>query len=132
MTWCKKMAVAALLAWQGVHGGSQAFAQALDGNALRDLALRGTWLAQEHWGYWSWSDNNLVCLRFFGPDDACADTGVWTINGDALCYEFTWWGESLDVRKNCFTVQSKGGFHYESHYHGGALDSPFFSFIVIR
>jgi hypothetical protein len=115
-----------------VFGGPLAVAQALDGSEIRDLALRGVWLAQENWGYWSWRDDNSVCLRLFGPDGDCADTGHWAIDGDVMCYELTWWGESYDVRQNCFTVHSKGGFHYETRYHGGALDSVFFSFIVIE
>jgi hypothetical protein len=115
-----------------VFGGPLAVAQALDGSEIRDLALRGAWLAQENWGYWSWSDDNSVCLRLFGPDGDCADTGRWTIDGDVMCYALTWWGESYDVRQNCFTVHSKGGFHYETRYHGGALDSVFFSYIVIE
>lgn len=132
MPWRTKAWVIMLVVSHSVFGHSQAASQALDGSAIRDLALRGTWLAQEHWGYWSWSDDNSVCLRLFGPDDDCADTGVWAIDGDVMCYELTWWGESHDVRQNCFTVHSAGGFHYESRFHGGAMESVFFSFIVIK
>jgi len=132
MSWRTNAAAAAAIAWHLALGGSLASAQALDGTELRDLALRGTWLTQDHWGSWSWSDDNRVCIRFFDTGGECADTGTWSIDGNVMCYEFTWWGESFDLRRNCFTVHAKDGFHYESRYHGGALDSIFFSFIVVR
>ena len=116
----------------GLLGSSPAVAQALDGNAVRDIALQGTWAAEYDWGYWTWSGDDSVCVRVFEPDGDCADTGTWTINGEALCYELTWFGEGYDVRKNCVTVHPLGDGRYDARYHGGALDSTFFIFKVIE
>jgi len=117
----------------GFLGSYPAVAEVLDGEAIRNLALRGTWAAvPSDWGYWSWSEDNTVCLRVFGPDGDCADTGTWNIDGDVMCYELTWWGESYDIRKNCYTVHPLDGGSYETRYHGGALDSVFITFTVIE
>ena len=111
---------------------SPAEAQALDGTAIQKLALQGTWAAEKDWGNWSWSEDNTVCLRLTDQSGDCADTGTWTINGDVMCYELAWWGESYDVRKNCFTVNSLGDDRYEALYHGGAMVSTFIHFKVLE
>lgn len=126
-------AVAAALAVSlELFSSSSAVAQALHGDAIQDLALQGTWAAQNDWGYWSWSEDNTLCLRVFGPDGDCADTGTWSISGDVMCYELAWWGEAYDVRKNCYTVQALSDGGYETRYHGGVLDSVFTTFTVIK
>ncbi len=111
---------------------SPAEAQALDGTAIQKLALQGTWVAERAWGNWSWSEDNTICLRLVDQSGDCADTGTWTINGDVMCYELTWWGESYGVRKNCFTVNSLGDDRYEALFHGGAMVSTFIYFKVLE
>ena len=116
----------------GFFSSSLANAQALDEKAIQDLALQGTWAAEKKdWGYWSWSEDNTVCLRVISADGDCADTGTWTVDGNVMCYELTWWGKSYDVRKNCFTVHALGDGRYETLYHGGAMVSTFITFKVI-
>ncbi len=111
---------------------SPSLAEQLDGAAVRELALQGTWQAQNDWGYWSWSEDGSVCLRMIGPEGDCADTGTWHIDGDVMCYELTWWGSSYDIRTNCYTVHSLGDGNYETRYYGGALDSVFTKFSVVN
>jgi len=123
---------AALMVTVGLIGSSPAGADALDGNAVRDIALQGTWAAENNWGYWTWSGDGAVCVRVLEPEGDCADTGTWTVSGEALCYEFTWFGEGDGVRKNCFTVHPLGDGRFDTRYHGGALDSTFFKFKVIE
>ena len=127
---------AALAISLGLLSSSPAFAQTLDGDTIRDLALQGTWAAQGAVsGFWSWSEDNTVCLRMgrvFDPDGDCADTGNWSINDNVMCYELTWLWESYDVRKNCYTVHPLEDGRYETRYHGGALDSTFTIFTVIE
>ena len=107
-------------------------AQELDGNALRELALRGIWASENaDWGYWSWHEDDTVCVRLFDPQEDCADTGTWALEGKAICYELTWFGEAYDVRSNCFTVQSLDDNLFESLHHGGTMVSSFFTFSVI-
>ena len=115
-----------------VLANSPAEAQTLDGTAVEKLALQGTWAAENDWGNWSWSEDNTVCLRLADQSGDCADTGTWTVNGDVMCYELTWWGKAYDVRENCFTVNSLGDDRYEALYHGGAMVSTFIKFEVLN
>lgn len=117
----------------GLFAIPAATAQALDGTTIRKLALQGTWVAENtESGQWSWNAENTLCLRFSNQTGDCADTGTWTIKGDVMCYELTWWGESVGDRSNCFTVNALGGNRYEALYHGGALASTFIRFQVLE
>jgi hypothetical protein len=125
----RRLASLGLMLTLGLLANSPAEAQALNGTAIQKLALQGTWLADRmgrH--YWSWGADNTVCLRYFNETGDCADTGTWTINGDVMCYELTWWGEAGGVKVNCFTVHALGDGRYEARYHGGAMVSTFIHF----
>ncbi len=112
---------------------SAAPAQELDGKALEGLALQGIWEAEHaEYGYWSWSDDGTICLRVGGKDGDCADTGTWNIADNVLCYELTWWGETVGERKSCFTVQPLDDGRYETLFHGGAMVSRMFAFKVLE
>ena len=128
----RRLASLGLMLTLGLLANSPAEAQALKGTAIQKLALQGTWVAEADWGYWSWGADNTVCLRCLNQTGDCADTGTWTINGDVMCYELTWWGESYDVRTNFFTVHVLGDDRYEALYHGGAMVSTFFHFKVLE
>ena len=128
----RRLASLVLILTLGLLANSPAEAQALKGTAIQKLALQGTWAAEKDWGYWSWGADNTVCLRLHNQTGDCADTGTWTINGDVMCYEFTWWGESYDVRTNCFTVHALGDGRYDARYHGGAMVSTFIHFGVLN
>jgi len=108
-------------------------AQELDGEAVKQLALKGTWEAEHaEYGLWNWNDDGTVCLRLGNKDGDCADTGTWTISDNVLCYELTWWGETVDERKNCFTVQPLDGGRFETLFHGGVMVSRMFDFEVLE
>jgi hypothetical protein len=126
-----RLACAGIAIALGCFSSSSASAQALDGNAIHELALKGTWAAENDWGYWSWSEDKTVCFRKIGANGDCADTGTWAIDGDVMCYELTWFGESYDVRKNCVTVHALDDGRYETRYHGLAMVSTFITFKVL-
>ena len=128
----RRLASLVLILTLGLLANSPAEAQALKGTAIQKLALQGTWAAEKDWGYWSWGADNTVCLRLHNQTGDCADTGTWTINGDVMCYELTWCGESYDVRTNCFTVHVLGDDRYEALYHGGAMVSTFIHLGVLN
>jgi hypothetical protein len=131
-SFCKKRLIGLGLLALGIFAGSQAVAETLDGPSIRKLALQGTWAAHDKWsGYWSWSADNSVCLRLFDQYDDCSDTGTWKIDGNVICYELQWWGETSGVRSQCVSVASLGGLHYETRYHGGVMESRFFKFTVL-
>ena len=111
---------------------SKAEVPALNGTAVQKLALQGAWAAEEaEFGYWSWGADNTVCFRLLNQTGDCVDTGTWRINDDVMCYELTWWGKSIGIRTNCFTVHALGDDHYEALYHGGAMVSTFMQFRVL-
>ena len=117
----------------GLHSTSPSAAQELDGNALGNLALQGTWAAQDkNYGYWSWGEDKSVCFRLFEPKGDCADTGTWTIDDNVMCYELSWWGESYQIRKNCFTVVPLEDGLYDALYHESAVGSTFIKFEVLE
>ncbi len=112
---------------------SQAAAETLDSAALEKLALQGTWASENRArGNWSWNKDKTVCLRIGDTEGNCADTGTWVINNNVICYELTWWGETMGNRKACFTTQALGGGRYELLHHGGAMVSTFFYFKVLE
>ena len=129
----RRLASLGLMLTLGLLANSPAEAQALNGTAIQKLALQGTWAAEDaEFGYWSWGADNTVCLRLLNQTGDCADTGTWTINGDVMCYELTWWGDGADIRINCFTVRALGDGRYETLYHGGAMVSTFIHFRVLN
>ena len=127
-----RLASIGLMLTLGLLANSPAEAQELDGPAIQKLALQGTWAAEKKGiGYWSWKEDNSVCLRLLENDADCADTGTWTRNDDVICYEFKWWGKAYDVRTNCITVNALGDDRYDALHHGGAMVSTFFHFKVL-
>ncbi len=115
----------------GVFVYSPAQAQELDGAALEELALRGTWVAEYRaMGIWSWNEDKTVCYRIGDTEGECYDTGSWVINENVICYELTW--VSPGYRKDCFTAQALGDGRYETIYYGTAMTSTFFYFKVLE
>src|SRR5665811_78222 len=111
-----------LLAWCSLVAASPAQAEALDGTALKQLALSGTW-KPTRFGLWKWNEDNTVCLRLVATEEKCSDTGTWTIDDNVLCYKLTWYGKSYGIQENCFTVAKLQDGRYEAYYHGTAVDS---------
>ncbi len=126
-----RLANLVLLLTLGLLANTPAEAQALYGTYIQKISLQVTWTAENGYGYWSWKEDNSVCIRLFENDADCADTGTWTRNDDVICYEFTWWGKSNDVRTNCITVHALGDDRYDALHHGGAMVSTFFHFKVL-
>lgn len=103
-------------------------AKELDGAALLNVMLQGTWVVAYPHGNWIWKKDGAVCLHLPGSDIECDDTGTWVMNDNVICYELTWWGGSS--RKNCITVQDLGEGRYETLHHGGAMVSSYFYFTL--
>jgi hypothetical protein len=128
-----RLASSGLVLALGLLASAEAAAETLDSATLQNLALQGTWAAEDaEIGYWSWNKDKTVCLRIGSAGGNCADTGTWKINDNVICYELSWWGESNDDRKSCFTVQAHGDGRYETLYHGGAMVSTYYYFNVLE
>ena len=116
-----------------LFSGSIAAAQELDGSAVKDLALQGIWVAEEHsYGYWSWNEDGSVCLRINDPTSDCQDTGTWAIDGDFICYELEWWGEAYGQRAACISVVAHEGRPYEVIFQADAMNSTMFNFTLLE
>ena len=110
-----------------------ALAQDLNGEALKKLALAGTWQAEHaEYGFWNWDNSGSVCLRLGSAEGDCFDTGTWEITQNILCYEMTTWGESVGDRVNCFTVSALDDNRFETLFHGGAMVSRMFAFSLLE
>jgi hypothetical protein len=128
----KRLASLGLMLTLGLFANSPAEAQALDGTAIQRLALKGTWAAQNDWGYWSWKKDKSVCFQKYEKSGKCTDTGTWSIIGDVMCYKLTWLWKSIGINDNCFTIQALKDGRYEALYHGGAVVSTFIKFEVLE
>jgi len=112
---------------------TSAQAQDLGAEELKLLALSGAWEADHaEYGTWTWTADGGVCLRLGSSDGDCADSGSYEISGEVLCYEFSWWGDSVGERQNCFTVRPIGADRFETVFHGGAMVSRMFAFRVLE
>jgi hypothetical protein len=111
---------------------SAAAAESLDSHAIRALAVEGTWVSEDTaYGNWTWESDLSVCVVLPTLGDDCADTGTWQVDDDVMCYELTWWGESYNIRTNCFTVHALNDDRYEARYHNTGMDSVFITFEVV-
>jgi hypothetical protein len=129
----KSILAGSLIFTIALFSGSVAAAQELDGSAVKDLALQGIWDAQERgYGYWSWNEDGSVCLRKNDPTGDCDDTGTWAIEGNFICYELEWWGESEGLRVACISVIAHEGKPYEFIFQGDAMNSTLFTFKLLE
>ncbi len=127
----RRLASLGLMLTLGLLANSPVEAQALDGPAIQKLALQGMWAAENDYGYWSWKEDNSICLRKIEKSGKCTDTGTWSITGDVMCYKLTWLWKSYGLNDNCFTIQALKDGRYETLFHGGAMVSTFFHFKVL-
>jgi hypothetical protein len=117
----------------GLGAGVHAAGVKLDAKALQSLLSNRLWRLKPASSadayFWSWKSDGSVCVRFEEKNAKCDDTGHWKLDGGRVCYELTWWGESLGFRSACFHVvdQSKG--RYEAIEDNGVTA---FEFTVVE
>jgi hypothetical protein len=113
--------------------GLQAEAPPLDAKAARDLVSDRQWQQPQAHGsgqlFWSWKADGSACLRTDGAGGQCADTGRWTLEGNRMCYELTWWGKSSGRNPACFRILDKGNARFEAMQDNGLT---LFEFTVVR
>jgi len=94
--------------------------RALDAKAAKDLTANRVWQIRRSrtsgFDYWSWNSDGSVCVRLGENTGKCADTGRWKLDGQRICYDLTWWGETQELKSLCFRIseQSKGRFAWLS------------------
>jgi ABC-type transport system substrate-binding protein len=104
---------------------AQTLVSTLTAEQLKTL-VNGKTLAIGRWGdptvtdpgrtaYWDFKADGLVCGRFHGSKAGtkCADTGKWRLQGDTLCWDFQWMGESHDYKSLCVRAHKAEGKNYQ-------------------
>ena len=66
-----------------------------------------------------WKKDGTVCLRLGSTSGKCDDSGTWRIDGDRVCWEFTWWMKSQDMASACLGVAELGKGRYEAKMASG-------------
>jgi len=112
--------------------GSQA-APPLGAEAAKRLISDHTWQQQQAHGpgkvYWSWKADGTVCLRTDDETGKCADTGRWTLEGNRMCYELTWWGAASGRKSACFRIVDRDKGLFEAVQDNGLT---LFEFSLVR
>ena len=101
---------------------NSAYAEALSEEESRALLNGTTWKMgwsgsfASDWGtYWDWKPDGSVCGRLGGAKkgESCADVGKWRLEGNRLCWQYTWF--------NAFGYYKAGCFHIEGADEGKYL-----------
>ena len=66
--------------------------------------------------YWDFKADGSLCGRQHGSKAGtkCADSGQWKLQGDAICWQFQWIGETYGYKSLCARVRKAGGKTYEA------------------
>jgi hypothetical protein len=111
---------------------SQAGTTTLDAKAARKVISGHTLQIKFTSGavaYWSWGSDGSVCPHSNDKDSDCIDKGTWKMDGDRVCYELTWLGETQGFKSHCFRVTDRGQGHYEALSDNGLT---FWEFSVVN
>jgi hypothetical protein len=95
----------------------------VEGDELAALVTGRTWAFSQYGdpanaaqtNVWDFRKDGSVCARTIGSKrtDKCADEGKWSIKGRMICWELTWMGESLGMKRTCSEVQRVGKDRFE-------------------
>jgi hypothetical protein len=111
--------------------------EALDVNSIRKLTNNRTWAL--NWtacdgypceAFWDWHNDGSICARIVGTkrDGDCADDGRWRIDGNRLCWTFTWLGGGEGYKKMCVLVEPVDEGKYRTTRVGSG-GITFFTFV---
>ncbi len=101
--------------------GNSAYAEALGEEESRALLNGTTWkfgLQGSFTGnfvhYWDWKPDGSVCGRIGGDnkDGPCADVGQWRLEGNRLCWRYTWMNALGYYKVGCFRIEGTGEGKY--------------------
>ena len=79
--------------------------------------------------YWDFKADGSVCGRLHGSKAGtkCADNGKWKLQGDTLCWDFQWMGESHEYKSLCVHARKAEGKNYQMIDQNGKLPPvPFY------
>ena len=99
---------------------AQDSAGTLASEELRNLVRGKTWAMDFGGGggsllaFWDFRVDGSLCGRFRGAElgSRCADTGKWNQRDDTLCWDFNWFGETLNFKSVCGQIRKADGNAY--------------------
>ena len=104
--------------------GSSAYAEALSEEEIQALLNGTTWkmgwsgsFTSEYTDSWEWKPDGSVCGRdrYLDKDEPCTDVGKWRLEGNRLCWQYTWWPTSGGMgyyKAACFRIEGTGERKY--------------------
>ena len=112
---CLAMTVIAMLI-------GSAHAEDVAPDELGNLVKGRKWMISPHGNfsetspYWDFHADGSMCVRLPGskPDAPCADAGQWRIDGQALCWDLKWYGESYGFKSACMRIRKVGEQQFEA------------------
>ena len=98
--------------------GNSAYAEALSEQESRALLNGTTWKLTggnlRKVAYWDWKQDGSVCARIGGAnkDEPCADVGKWRLEGNRLCWQYTWLNALGYFKVGCVRIEGAGEGKY--------------------
>lgn len=107
--------------WFIAVGGSFALCMSaeageLDAAEVQKLLIHKFWRVESgaSSNFLLWHPDGTLCVKVHAADaDGCDDTGIWTQDGDKLCYELEWWGKAYNVHQGCMRIRGSESGGYE-------------------
>ena len=79
--------------------------------------------------HWDFKADGSLCGRQHGSKAGtkCADSGQWKLQGNAICWQFQWIGETYGYKSLCAHVRKAAGKTYEAIDQSGRVPPvPFY------
>jgi hypothetical protein len=115
----------------------QTAADTLPAEQLKSLVTDKTWAITfggelkdpARTAHWDFKADGSLCGRHHGSKagSKCADTAQWKLQGDAICWQFQWIGESYGYKSMCARVRKSDAKVYELIDQSGRVPpAPFY------
>ena len=120
--------------------GNSAYAEPLSAEKIRALlngntwkiGLRGSFTESRLVHFWDWKPDGSVCGRLGGAKkgESCADVGKWRLEGNRLCWQYTWFNAFGYYKAGCFHIEGadEGKYLANSEKTGNLV----FAFFVVE
>ena len=116
---------------------AQTAADTLPAEQLKSLVNGKTWAITfggelkdpARTAHWDFKADGSLCGRQHGSKagTTCADAGQWKLQGDAICWQFQWIGETYGYKSLCVRVRKAEGKTYEAIDQSGRVPPvPFY------
>ena len=111
---------------------------AIVGDELRALVSGRSWALSTYGDptnpattmVWDFRSDGTVCARPGASKvgDTCADEGKWSLRGDLLCWNLTWFGASFGFKTACSSAKRTKPDRIHLH----SEQAPDFTYLVVK